>query len=1233
MRAPTSLAVLMASTLAHHSNAQAAGYGTPDANNGGSPGGTTAGSSGGTPNGIPDGNAYGNTGGIPNGIPNGNPGGIPGASPDASTCAAQAAVNTVFVTVYPTGPLNPSGLPQPGGSDPDQTVYQTLHPTTTVLVSPVQSPQATQSAVQPFTTLTIDIWGDDPGSGANTGPVIADPSSAPVYTNAVPTPAGSSVIDPNGSAASTQGPWSNPLPAVDSGVPSGLAPGSASTAAPANVPYGDASGLSGTSGFPIPGSATVSSPYVVVTDTDVHWVPGPQGPTQITILSPHTITFGPNTLPSPGPAGSVPRLTFTGLDGKPTVVEYPGGLPTNGDGSAQTVSTGVSGPAILSDAGVATCTSYTILGPNGLPTVVHSTWTVNAVTAAPLVSLQVFHHSLALVKACQMDLESRPAQATPFLDLMSALAASSGIPDPSLSGIPGQITPGPIPPSQSGPFAPGGAVITTCATYTVLGPDGRPTVIDSTWVIPAPSATNAATVNAITGDPNQISGFPGYPSLPSGINTGVNGLTTCTSYTILGPNGLPTVVESTWVIPVATATNAATANVITGIPNQVTGFPGYHSQVAGTVAGVDGVTTCTSYTVLGPDGLPTVVESTFIVPASNALPTATNLGYPSAIPQGVTDLPPGLPPFTPGSGAITTCITAGVVGPDGRATPVVQTVVITPGGSGNALPVQTTIGFPSLVPQQDQTALPQGVPPAITANQPITTSITVNVLGPNGVVTPIVQTIILTPTGPGIGLPTAPVLTGVPPLPSSGLPGLNGYGTPPNGLQTILPPSAAVSGVIADSETTVTGTYTSIFTVITGPGGPSVLPPPSYNDPLGNGSPLPASAQLPQNTYSPIPTEAVGLPNSPQYGPLPPAANSPHLALTLQTSTWTNIIPEQTTTYTLNFPLTTMATVTIPSPFSPNKRAIRRQQSSLTTESAWGNSSSTASNTLSQNTSLGASLSSALGSQSVISPPTVAPVPTTVPSQVSPTVVSPVAPTMCANGGKIGNSTLDFDEVKPGPLFNPTGDIWFSEGFVIVPPSSQAAQAYIPSSGGQLIEFVPLSLSSTSSTSGTRDTAEIGVGPNAASSCFRFDLHGASLGCAAQGNEQWCEFEISAYAYNQGSTKEQSVAWSETKRVPACPSFPSGSCQLTPVQFDGYTNLTSVLIKLHVGLDLRVWWGDDLRIGWTDNSCTAATCRASAIPHRVKRKTIESVAQRGVWHWTPSGLERLDDEYIWESLH
>lgn len=162
--------------------------------------------------------------------------------------------------------------------------------------------------------------------------------------------------------------------------------------------------------------------------------------------------------------------------------------------------------------------------------------------------------------------------------------------------------------------------------------------------------------------------------------------------------------------------------------------------------------------------------------------------------------------------------------------------------------------------------------------------------------------------------------------------------------------------------------------------------------------------------------------------------------------------------------------------------------------------------------------------------------------------------------------------------------------------------------------------------------AEIGVGPNAARSCFRFDFFGANLGCDTQGNEQWCEFEISAYRYDASAFGEVPISWSETKRVPACKNLAQGGCTLTPVQLDGYNDISSILITLRVGLDLRTWWGDDFQVGWSDNSCDAAACRATVPTRRVKREIVESAIDQGVWGWTPTGLVRLEDELVMKAL-
>lgn len=182
------------------------------------------------------------------------------------------------------------------------------------------------------------------------------------------------------------------------------------------------------------------------------------------------------------------------------------------------------------------------------------------------------------------------------------------------------------------------------------------------------------------------------------------------------------------------------------------------------------------------------------------------------------------------------------------------------------------------------------------------------------------------------------------------------------------------------------------------------------------------------------------------------------------------------------------------------------------------------------------------------------------------------------------------------------------------------------------MEFVPPALSFTSLPLGAGDTAEIGVGPNFNNPCFRFNLYSANLGCAAEGVEKWCEFEVSAYSNEPFSATETSKLWSETKRIPACPTFASGSCSLTPIEFEGYSNITSVLIRVRVGLELRAWWGDDFKFGWTSNDCDSSACRSNAARNKVKREVVHETLRRGVWQWGPYGLKRLDNDYIYAAV-
>ncbi|KAJ3536728.1 hypothetical protein NM208_g6601 [Fusarium decemcellulare] len=734
--------------------------------------------------------------------------------------------------------------------------------------------------------------------------------------------------------------------------------------------------------------------------------------------------------------------------------------------------------------------------------------------------------------------------------------------------------------------------------YTLIGTDGLPTVVHTTWVIPS-GASGSGNPVGIPGPTSTEDSLQGLPTVgPAGVPTdlpsasGLDGsspVTTCTSYTIISTDGLPTVVESTFVVPGPANTQA----ILLASPpfNPLGHGPGGPAS--------DAITTCTSYTIIGTDGLPTVVDSTWVIPGAintqSALP-----GNPSFV-TGV--LPSGLPTGAPGQvtpsqalpsggnpgGAtgITTCISYTVIGTDGAPTVVESTLVI-PTVTG--LPSGTSLGLPSISGAQP-------VPSDGSAGT-FTSLTTAVIIGPDGQPTSTVQTVILSassalgasggvPQGTVSGLPSSlpsgPVFTTGDANPfSSGTPSLNDYGA---GL-----PDESMSGIFAGSSAdaqgdsvtgTVTGTRTWTVTSVVDSMGRPVFstgmaePLPSY-DPLGNA----ASDQASEVTLWPLSAPSTSV----------------------QTSTWTNVIAAETTSYTINFPLTTLVTITV-----PGKRHIRRQE-----VSAWTNSSTTATS-LTENTSLGASLSSALSTTSTL--PTSLPTlsltsssSTTSDSQ-STTSSATSSPSICATGVSIGNTTIDFDNSKAGPLFNPVENIWFSGGFLIAPPTSQQPQPYIPSSGGQLVEFVPPALSNTT-TSGSGDVAQIGVGPR------------------GQPLLPWCEFEISAYRWNETSSSEESIAWSETKQVPACPTFSEGGYELTSIELDGYTDLSSILITLRVSQELRVWWGDDFRVGWSDNSCVAASCRTNVPSLRAKRETVISALRMGVYKWARDGFERLDDALV-----
>ncbi|RSL43546.1 hypothetical protein CEP53_011653 [Fusarium sp. AF-6] len=944
-----------------------------------------------------------------------------------------------------------------------------------------------------------------------------------------------------------------------------------------------------------PAPAQLSTPWLTITGQDglPTIVSGGDGTTPGQAQPPSFTGFPQGQgLPSGISAVPLPLPSAPGIPGgsgsQGTDQDLPSGIPFPAPGSPG--SPGASLPGDRSGQGITTVTTFTTTGADGLPTVVDSTWVI------PFTG--------------------------PVAEASSQLPVS-GLPQGSLSGIPfdvGSIPTGSFPAPGSPQDGSDSLVATTCTSFTLIGTDGLPTVVHSTWVVPAgtPGSGDSAGIPGPISTGASIPGFPtagpaGIPTgLPSGLPTasdldGAAPITTHTSYTVIGSDGLPTVVDSTFVIPAPLVTGSAVIgnpeapseasdalpNGITSSANdQASGLPGVSSSGStgsGVVTG--GITTCTSYTMIGPDGLPTVVDSTWVIPGaidtqpgnpaltsdafSSGLlsgvpgnPSFVSDGFPSGLPTGTpgqVTASPGLPSGSNpnGQAGITTCITYTVLGTDGLPTIIDSTLVIPTGTEPSG-----TNGLPSVtgVPQPDSSDDSAGTFATLT---------TAIVIGSDGKPTLTVQTIIFgdssalgvstsAPQGTISGVPSlpplGPVVTSVDmgPLVTSS-PSINSYGA--------IISDQSMSNLVADSSAdahgdsvtgTVTGTLTwTVTSVVNSPGGPVLS---------GDGS----DSLGPYNTLgNPTPSEFTLWPLS-------------SLPVTLQTSTWTNVVVEETTSYTLNFPLTTLATITV------GKRHIRRQEASV-----WSNSSTEASSASTSTASSDASSTS-----------------------------------ICATGLSIGNTTINFDNSKAGPLFNPQEHIWFSSGFLIAPPTSEQPQPYIPSSGGQLVEFVPPALSNTTTT-GSGDVAQIGMGPHAPSPCFRFDFFGASLGCDAQGNEKWCEFEISAYRWNDTSSSEESIAWSEIKQVPVCPTFSEGGYQLTRIDLDGYTDLSSVLITLRVSQELRVWWGDDFRVGWTNNTCDAAACRTHAPTYLMKEEAVADAIRRGVFQWSRTNtFDRIDDAIV-----
>ncbi|KAI9745864.1 MAG: hypothetical protein M1818_000545 [Claussenomyces sp. TS43310] len=198
-----------------------------------------------------------------------------------------------------------------------------------------------------------------------------------------------------------------------------------------------------------------------------------------------------------------------------------------------------------------------------------------------------------------------------------------------------------------------------------------------------------------------------------------------------------------------------------------------------------------------------------------------------------------------------------------------------------------------------------------------------------------------------------------------------------------------------------------------------------------------------------------------------------------------------------------------------------------------------------------------------------------------------------------GGFVLNFDDipalsadnnstVTPMPIFSPYHHFYFSEGFMVVPPPTDP---YLPSSGKLLLEFFPTVDQKSTELS---YTGSVGNGPTETLTCFNFNLLGVSLGCDSLDAE--CDWQFTGYRYDS-KMKFTEIITTLHISTPACVGISAAeTCVLIPVKLNHtFENLTSISINVTVSGESKIWWMDDLRLSWNDDSCDAGLCRQKNI--------------------------------------
>ncbi|RMZ10563.1 hypothetical protein D0860_03792 [Hortaea werneckii] len=220
-------------------------------------------------------------------------------------------------------------------------------------------------------------------------------------------------------------------------------------------------------------------------------------------------------------------------------------------------------------------------------------------------------------------------------------------------------------------------------------------------------------------------------------------------------------------------------------------------------------------------------------------------------------------------------------------------------------------------------------------------------------------------------------------------------------------------------------------------------------------------------------------------------------------------------------------------------------------------------------------------------------------SSVIPGSASSATPSDC---GDHGNFTLNFDTLpnfvpnnqnstditQAPPVPNPYHHLVFSDGYVYGPSPKIP---YVPSSRPKLAVFLANASGITARPrSSTMESGEVGDGPYESASAFWFNAYSAFFGCDSPDG---CTMVFTGYTYS-ADAKDEVPSYSQNATIPACPTLNSGnaSCQLQRVDFPtAFRGLSGLRMQAFSGNEERMFFLDDLALGWASNNCEAGMAR------------------------------------------